>query len=220
MRKSLFTSLALVFALAAAGSAKARKKPANKPGQFDYYVMSLSWSPQHCADQPSDRFQCAGEKKFGFVLHGLWPQYDRGGYPQKCVLPAPQLDKPLIKSMLGTMPSDTLVRHEWEVHGTCDGAPADDYFAKAQKAYDSVMLPEQYNDPARQVTVKLADFKKALLQANPSLQKGSLAVKCKGKYVQEVRVCLTTGSLEPRGCAGDVRDECSATQPLILRRLR
>ena len=43
--------------------------------------MALSWSPEHCAIKPADREQCA--RKLGFVLHGLWPQYQRG-LPSDC----------------------------------------------------------------------------------------------------------------------------------------
>src|SRR5262245_2827951 len=54
-----------------------------QPGVFDYYLMSLSWSPTYCVSHPEDRAQCT-RKGYGFVLHGLWPQYTRGGYPQTC----------------------------------------------------------------------------------------------------------------------------------------
>src|SRR5205823_211721 len=52
-------------------------------GQFDYYVLSLSWAPTYCQTHADDRAECSG-KGFGFVLHGLWPQYDNGGYPENC----------------------------------------------------------------------------------------------------------------------------------------
>jgi len=54
----------------------------NKPGVFDYYVLSLSCPPDYCrghASQPPQ--QCTSSKRLGFVLHGVWPQYEHG-YPQ------------------------------------------------------------------------------------------------------------------------------------------
>jgi len=44
-------------------------------GEFDYYVMSLSWSPNWCALEGDARGspQCDDSADFGWVLHGLWP---------------------------------------------------------------------------------------------------------------------------------------------------
>src|SRR5262249_40589503 len=63
----------------------------NAPGQFDYYVLSLSWSPSFCetATGNARRQQC-GTRPFSFVVHGLWPQYERG-FPESCLAPPPRL---------------------------------------------------------------------------------------------------------------------------------
>ena len=65
-----------------AGLARAEGEPA---GQFDYYVLSLSWSPNWCALEGDDRGspQCDSNAGFGWVLHGLWPQYEQG-WPSYC----------------------------------------------------------------------------------------------------------------------------------------
>jgi len=82
----LLISLAL-FALAA-GGASAQDRRQNAPGEFDFYVLSLSWSPSFC-EEASERgnegrsqAQCGG-RPFSFVVHGLWPQYERG-FPDYC----------------------------------------------------------------------------------------------------------------------------------------
>ena len=55
----------------------------NEPGKFDYYVLALSWSPSYCqaaqerAPNRAPDQQCSG-RPFSFVVHGLWPQYERG----------------------------------------------------------------------------------------------------------------------------------------------
>src|SRR5262245_38762481 len=80
---------AALWLIASASGAKAKPKkkqhPTHKPavGKFDYYVRSLSWSPQHCAEPAgkSDTMQCHSKRHFAFVLHGLWPQFEKG-YPQ------------------------------------------------------------------------------------------------------------------------------------------
>src|SRR6185437_7643363 len=80
----------------------------NVAGQFDYYVLVLSWSPTYCAEKgDSDRMQCnrSDGRRYSFILHGLWPQYERG-YPSDCQLPRrPFVPEPVIDSMLDIMPS-------------------------------------------------------------------------------------------------------------------
>jgi ribonuclease T2 len=112
----------------------------NTPGQFDFYVLALSWSPSYCetAGGRGDE-QCNG-RPFAFVVHGLWPQHEHG-YPQDCVAPAPRVDDGLIRSMLDVMPGRGLVIHEWRRHGTCSGLAAADYFALARRAWQRVTVP-------------------------------------------------------------------------------
>ena len=75
--------------------AAAQDRRQNQPGKFDFYVLSLSWSPSFCeATQERGREskeQC-GERPYSFVVHGLWPQYEKG-FPEFCVVPAPRLDR-------------------------------------------------------------------------------------------------------------------------------
>src|SRR5512143_921046 len=66
----------------ATATATPGRRVKNTPGDFDFYVMSLSWSPDYCSGN-DDPQQCSVGKKLGFVLHGLWPQYNRG-FPADC----------------------------------------------------------------------------------------------------------------------------------------
>src|SRR5207248_3566868 len=82
----------------------------NAPGEFDFYVLSLSWSPSYCEEASergrngrSQQIQC-GERPFSFVVHGLWPQYERG-FPDYCQRPSPRLDRNIVSSMLDLMPA-------------------------------------------------------------------------------------------------------------------
>src|SRR3546814_4423107 len=96
----------------------------------------MSWSPQHCADvrNPNgarDRFQCSGENgRFGWVLHGLWPETDGPGYPQWC-RPAKIVPQPVLKQHLCMTPSAQLLQHEWAKHGTCMSPHPAAYFRSA-----------------------------------------------------------------------------------------
>ena len=91
--------------LGATASAQDRRQ--NAPGEFDFYVLSLSWSPSFC-EEASERgsggrsqVQCGG-RPFSFVVHGLWPQYEHG-FPNYCQRPSPRLDRNIMSSMLDLM---------------------------------------------------------------------------------------------------------------------
>lgn len=198
--------------IAVVASATAAEPAAGQAGKFDYYLMSLSWSPQYCAGKPDDWVQCRGPRTFGFVLHGLWPQYEKG-YPQSCQT-AEKLDAATAKSMLDIMPAEQLIRHEWQKHGVCDGSTAKDYFAKARKAFNEFKPPRDFQQPKQQVMVKPQDFKERLLEANTWLKAGQVAILCSGRYFQEVRVCLTK-DLRGRACSSQVRDRCNVPEMIV-----
>ena len=87
-----------------------RKGPSQSgdKGNFDYYVMALSWSPSYCESHPDEDEQCA-HKGYGFVLHGLWPQYDGGGGPEEALAAKPTQE---FDAIMG--PSDAFVERAFE----------------------------------------------------------------------------------------------------------
>jgi hypothetical protein len=76
-------------------------EPLHTPRQFDYYVLSLSWSPQYCAGSNgrNDSKQCGTGRRFGFVVHGLWPNNNRPPHPSNCA-PSSSVPPDLVKDML------------------------------------------------------------------------------------------------------------------------
>ena len=187
---------------------------ADEPGRFDYYVLSLSWSPQYCAgSHRDDGTQCS--RPYAFVAHGLWPQNERG-YPQDCG-GRERVGDDTIARMLPLMPSRGLIIHEWRTHGACSGLGADDYFDTVTRAYRSVRIPEAYRSLDHYLTVDPQQLKRDFVSANPGLREEDLAVQCSGHYLQEVRVCLTR-ELGPRACGADVEDRCGDTA--VLRPVR
>src|SRR5262245_58243141 len=111
-------------------AASAEDRRQNQPGQFDFYVLALSWSPSFCeaaGERGTPPQNQCGARPYSFVVHGLWPQYDRG-FPEFCQVPAPRLERNLMTSMLDLMPAPGLVYNEWDKHGTCTGLPARGYF--------------------------------------------------------------------------------------------
>lgn len=185
---------------------------------FDYYVLALSWSPQHCSTPAGrrDATQCAGPRPYGFILHGLWPQFERG-WPQDCPS-GHRLAASVTQPMMDIMPSQRLIQHEWQKHGTCSGYNPKGYFDLARRAFEAFQTPSGYGSPSSEIYVSPARYKQAVIDANPLLSQRSVAVICSGRFLQEVRVCLDK-NLQPRSCGSGVRDRCSAKE-IIVRPLR
>lgn len=200
------------------GAGQARAQSGNffqdQAGQFDYYVFSLSWSPEYCAGASSggNPQQCGREKQFGFVAHGLWPQHKRG-YPQFCRNKS-RINTKLIEQLLPIMPSEQLIRHEWRKHGTCSGLTAGQYFAKVEDSYALVTIPPPYKNPQDVVSVSPRQLKKDFARVNRNFTEQNFALTCKGRFLSEVRVCLDK-DLNPRACGSDIRDLCRAEKVLL-----
>ncbi len=177
------------------------------PGRFDAYVLALSWSPTFCEGRGgrSESEQC-GTRRFGFVVHGLWPQYRQGGWPERCAV-AGGLPRDVVESMLPLMPSRRLIEHEWRTHGTCDGTAPEAYFAKARAVRARVTIPEPFRAPEAPVTVSAVAVERAFIAVNPGLTADSLVVTCRGRFVAEVRVCLDR-DLSFAACGTGLRDRC------------
>lgn len=208
MRPSSVARYLLAAFLAIAGWATSAPASADTPGDFDFYVLSLSWSPTYCQDRGrSDRIQCGGPRPFAFVVHGLWPQYERGS-PRDCdVGPRSGLPRRLVDSMLDLMPSPSLVRHEWRTHGSCSGLEPNDYFDLTRQAHDAVRIPSQFVDVSDYLTVSPREVESAFIAANPGLKASGIAVSCDSRRLKEVRICMTK-DLRFRDCAEVDRKAC------------
>src|SRR6201996_574751 len=171
-----FSRLVISLTLAAglislAGGAKAQDKRQNTPGEFDFYVLSLSWSPSFCEEAAergggrSSQIQCGG-RPYSFVVHGLWPQYENG-FPEYCQRPAPRLNRNIVSSMLDLMPAPGLIFNEWDKHGTCSGLSERSYFEAIRKARAAVKIPAEYLDLSQARTVAPAAVEEAFIKANP-----------------------------------------------------
>jgi len=193
------------------GHALRHSQGSNQPGQFDFYVLALSWSPSYCASARErtprrvPKQQC-GTRPFAFVVHGLWPQYERG-YPSYCQRPAPRISRGLADSMLDLMPSPRLVYHEWDRHGTCSGLPAKAYFASVRKARAVVKVPPNYAELAKPLTVTPSEVAAAFLKVNPGLRPSEMAVACDRKRLTEIRICLNK-DFTFRDCGAVMRGSC------------
>lgn len=201
--------LPLLGLLLLATGVPARAQLQGTPGQFDYYVLALSWSPSYCAGagDRADPQQCRrGGRPLGFVVHGLWPQYEEG-WPQDCQKPAPRIPEPTVRAMQGIMPSRGLVIYQWRKHGTCSGLEPDAYFDAVRRAFSKVNIPGQYRRPDRPVSTSAPEVENAFRVANPSLASDMIAVQCEDGRVSEVRICLDAQLAFTR-CAAVDRRSC------------
>src|ERR1700685_3403720 len=134
---STIALLALVF-VCAAGSASSRHRShagAGVPGDFAYYLLSLSWSPAFCLSSPGSA-ECSGPRRYGFIVHGLWPQFEQG-WPEHCDVHRPVPDG-VVQGIADLMPARELVYHEWSTHGTCSGLEPEAFFALVRRAYAGI----------------------------------------------------------------------------------
>lgn len=188
---------------------------ARDDSRFDYYLLSLSWSPTYCLLHRDDREQCT--KGYGFVLHGLWPQYERGGYPHDC--PTSQnLSADARRKAAEIFPSARLIAHEWFKHGSCAGLAARDYFDQADKAFTQTKIPPSLEAPRSALFLSATAIVDAFAGANPSVPHDSYRLACRGQELVEVRICLSK-DLKGRACGADVENTCRQG-PIRLRAVR
>ena len=172
--------------------------------RYDYFLLSLSWSPSYCLAHADDRSQCS--KGYGFVLHGLWPQNLDGGYPEHCASDAPLTAAAAARGAT-LFPSPRLMQHEWQAHGTCTGLDALAYFDTADRALAAVKIPAAFEAPRRNQSMDARDIVAAFRAANPAIPDDGLVVACNRAALSEVRVCLSK-ALEPIACGRGVRGNC------------
>ncbi len=185
---------------------------------FDFYVLSLSWSPSYCEAEGAEanRQQCESGRPYAFVVHGLWPQFRRG-FPENCATDEPDVENATLRTLYDLMPSAGLIRHQWRKHGTCSGLDQQDYFAVLRAARESVAVPARFRHLETYLTLDPEDAEDAFLAANPALPADAVAVTCDERYLREVRICLSK-ELEFRSCPEVDRRACrrgSVTMPPV-----
>ncbi len=185
-----------------------------RAGDFDYYVLALSWTPSWCLAEGDARRsnQCDPDTGFGFTLHGLWPQFE-SGWPSWCRSAQRDPSRAQTAAMADIMGSGGLAWHQWKKHGRCADLSATDYFAAARNAYEAIIRPDLLRQLTDPVTLPPSVIEAAFLEANPTHTADSITVTCRNAQIAEVRLCLTR-DLAPRTCAPDVRRDCTGTATL------
>lgn len=186
--------------------------PARADGDgFDYWVLSLSWSPAWCAAQDAagqdGGAQCAPGAARGFTVHGLWPQYERG-WPEFCPTVARPPSRADSAGMAGLMGSAGLAFYQWRKHGVCSGLSGPDYYGVTRQAAAAITLPPVLAAIDRPLRIGVPVIEDAFIEANPALTRDAITVTCRAGTLQEVRICLDR-TLRPRDCAPDIARDCS-----------
>lgn len=196
----------VILALSCSLSAQVR----GAAGQFDYFVLSLSWAPEFCA-QPGEAASNPRECVPGvrFVVHGLWPEANSGRSPESCG-PVKKVSGGLVNDILPYMPSPGLIQHEWATHGTCTGWSQDEFFTKIILARAAVQIPVQITAIGQTETESPAQIEEQFAGSNPSFPKGAFRTACRGAALTEVRACFDK-DLKARACTASVGECASAT---------
>ncbi|WP_417671961.1 ribonuclease T2 family protein [Roseibium sp.] len=205
LAKALALCACLFFGLAAPS---APAVAGGKSGDFDFYVLALSWSPTYCArkGRNADPLQCRATKPFRFIVHGLWPQYERG-WPDFCRSRENRPERQTVTEMLDIMPSRSLIAHQWRKHGTCSGLDPQDYFDTTREAFEKIRIPAAFQNLDRTGRIAPDAVEKAFRLANPGLRDAAMAVTCSSGALQEVRICLDK-DLNFRSCRAVDRNGC------------
>ena len=158
------------------------------------YTLAISWAPQYCrsnAQEASARFQCGSGNRFGFTLHGLWPDGKGKDWPQYCQA-APILPAAEIRKNLCATPSAQLLQHEYAKHGTCMGVTPAQYFARSTALFAKLRSPDMAA-LSRRRGLTAGQVAAAYARVNPGLTPAMIRVTAgRGGWLDELWLCLDT----------------------------
>lgn len=212
-------ALRLTLAVALAGTlAPQRAQSESRERPVASYILALAWSPTYCETdrRREDQPQCSGGRRYAFILHGLWPQWARGG-PEFC--PSAQgkyVPEKIVRSMLDIMPARGLVIHQYRKHGTCSGLSPSAYFDRARELFQGIRIPARYVSPHAHIYATPRRIREDFLAANPSLQADMIAISCgrRGR-LRDIRICLSK-DFEPTPCGSNENRKRLCRSPRIV----
>jgi ribonuclease T2 len=205
--------LLVLFAGLSTAMAQPRENRGAPMGEFDFYVLSLSWSATWCELTGARRGarQCDQGRNPGFVVHGLWPQYERG-YPAFCGPDGRNPSRSAMAKAENVLPDTGLARHQWRKHGSCSGLAPEAYFEATATARTKVKIPEALVAPREVNRIAPLEIERAFSAINPGLRPNMIAVTCDRGMLEEVRICLTKDLRSFRTCPEVDRDSCRARE--------
>jgi ribonuclease T2 len=205
----------LIAALLTVFLTSAAQADGERAGDFDYYVLSLSWSSGWCVMEGDARDdpQCDAGRGLTFVLHGLWPQFE-DGWPSYCRTGARDPSRGETAAMADVMGGAGAAFYQWKKHGRCTGLSATDFFATAREALGHVKIPEVFSRVSTDLKVPAEVVESAFLESNPAFPRDAVTVICSQGMIQEVRICLTK-DLTARRCGDDTVRDCRQPDAIL-----
>jgi ribonuclease T2 len=210
--------VAVLFLAAASASAEAPREIRGGPaGAFDFYVLALSWSPGFCELEGDRRRldQCDPGRSLGFVVHGLWPQFERG-YPTECGPSGRSPSRFAIEEAAGVFPSQGLARHQWRKHGTCSGKSPTEYFRDVGRARERVRIPKALARPNEDLTMTPLALERAFAEENPGLRPDMMSIACRRGVLQEIRICFDRNLSGFRACPQVDEAGCGSAREIAI----
>jgi len=156
------------------------------------YTLALSWSPEFCRpreDSSRHARQCSGRSgRFGFIVHGLWPEGRGQQWPQWCPTRREPSARAVRQSMCMT-PDAALLARQWAKHGACMVPDPDVYLKVTQILWNSLRWPD-YDRLSRRDNLTAGDIRRAFADANPywEAEHVGLVVNQRG-WLREMRLC-------------------------------
>jgi ribonuclease T2 len=157
------------------------------------YTLAITWTPEFChgngGKSASAGFQCGSGNRFGFTLHGLWPDGEGAVWPQYCQV-TQILPPAIIRTALCATPSAQLIQHEWAKHGTCMATTPNEYFTQSTRLYAGLRYPDM-NALSRQAGLTAGDLAAAMARANPGINADMMRITAnKQGWLDEIWLCL------------------------------
>lgn len=179
-----------------------------RAGDFDYYVLALSWSANWCAEEGDERNdpQCEAGRGVTWVVHGLWPQRETG-WPSYCRTVERDPSRGETAAMADVFGGAGQAFYQWKKHGRCAGLSAADYYDTARRAFGSITLPPVFKALRKDVRLPASVVEEAFLETNPGMTRDQITITCSDGRIQEARICLTR-DLAPRRCGDDIIRDC------------
>jgi ribonuclease T2 len=165
------------------------------------YTLALSWSPEYCRARQgrADDRQCSGRAgRFGFIVHGLWPEGRGTGWPQWCPATRAPTSAELARNMCLT-PSAQLLARAWTKHGACMASRPERYFATVRALWSGLRWPD-FDRLSRSEALTAGQVRAAFAQANRLWEPENIGLVVNERgWLREMRLCYDK-AFKPARC--------------------
>jgi ribonuclease T2 len=195
----------------------ARERRGAPMGDFDFYVLALSWSPGFCEleGREKGRDQCFKSQRPRFVVHGLWPQ-NNNDYPSYCEPRGRSFPFILNELAREIFPDEGLARYQWMKHGACSGLTPRAYLEAVRDARHKLVIPAEFDMLAQEKTTSPLMIERAFSEVNRALRPDMMSVSCRRGVFQELRICLTKDLRDFQACPSVDRQGCKVGHLRII----